>query len=66
MFRCMPAAKTALGLSLAAFVAMNVLKLIPFIGDLLAAAAGLVLFVMLGRMVGMIAAQHRKALSELH
>lgn len=66
MFRCMPAAKTALGLSAAAFVAINVLKLIPFVGDLLAAAAGLVLFIMLGRMVGMIAAQHRKALSELH
>jgi hypothetical protein len=66
MLRCMPASKSALTLSVTAFVAINVLKMVPFVGGLLAAAAGLVLFVMLGRMVGMIAAQHRKALAELH
>ena len=66
MLRCLPAAKTALGLSAAAFVAVHALKLIPFVGDLLSAGAGIVLFIMLARMVGMIAAQHRKALAELH
>lgn len=66
MLRCMPASKSALTLSVTAFVAINVLKMVPFVGGLLAAAAGLVLFIMLSRMVGMIAAQHRKALAELH
>ena len=66
MFRCMPGSKMALGLSAVAMVAVHGLKKIPFVGDLLAAGAGLVLFIMLSRMVGMIAAQHRKALSELH
>lgn len=66
MLRCMPASKSALTLSVTAFVAIHVLKMVPFVGGLLGAAAGLVLFIMLGRMVGMIAAQHRKALAEMH
>ena len=66
MLRCMPASKSALILSVTAFVAIHVLKMVPFVGGLLGAAAGLVLFIMLGRMVGMIAAQHRKALAEMH
>jgi len=66
MLRCMPVAKVLLGLSMMVFVIINGLRLLPFVGDLLAAAAGLVFFIMLGRMVGMIAAQHRKALAEMH
>jgi len=66
MLRCLPAAKAALAISAAAFVAVHALKLIPVVGHLLAAGAGLVLFVMLARVAGMIAAQHRKALAELH
>jgi hypothetical protein len=66
MLRCMPASKSAVVLSVTAFVAMHVLRMVPFVGGLLGAATGLMLFIMLGRMVGMIAAQHRKALGEMH
>ena len=45
MFRCMPGSKMALGLSAVAMVAVHGLKKIPFVGDLLAAGAGLVLFI---------------------
>ncbi|MFM7604123.1 MAG: hypothetical protein ACKO8Z_02855 [Prosthecobacter sp.] len=65
MLRCMPTAKVLLGFSMMVFVVINGLRLLPFVGDLLAASAGLVFFIMLGRMVGMIAAQHRQVLAEM-
>lgn len=64
--RCMPASLTALGFSIVSFTALHALDCIPLLGALLVPAAGLPLLVMLARMVGMIAAQHRGSLADLH
>lgn len=64
--RCLPGAKAAIGINVATFVGAWLLRHIPVAGAFLAPAAHIIGWVMLARALGLLAAQHRKSLSELH
>lgn len=63
--KCLPSSLAAFGLCVVAMAGGRVLMMIPWVGYFAMAAFSLVVMVMLARMLGMIAAQHRKSLSEL-
>jgi hypothetical protein len=64
--RCLPAAKAVIVFHLAMAAAGYVLRTIPWVGPLLGSVVLMISMVVLARMLGMLAAQHRKALAELH
>lgn len=64
--KTLPSSLAAMALCVVAMAVGRVLLMIPYLGHFAMSAFSLVAMVMLGRMLGMIAAQHRKSLSELH
>jgi hypothetical protein len=64
--RCLPAAKAVIVFHLAMVVAAYALRSIPWVGPLLGATVLMITMVILARMIGMLAAQHRRSLEELH
>ena len=64
--RCKPAAMASVIVSLVLMAAGRVLQLIPYVGFFASAAVTMIGMIVLARIIGMTAAQHRHALAELH
>lgn len=64
--KTLPGSLAAFGLCVVAMAGGRLLLMIPWLGYFLASAFSLVVMVSLARLLGMLAAQHRKSLSELH
>jgi len=64
--RCLPGAWSAVILCAVAVAAMRISQMIPVVGDFIGFFAMIACMMMLARNIGMLAAQHRHSLSELH
>ncbi len=64
--RCLPGAWSAVILCAASVAALRISQMIPVVGDFIGFFAMIACMMMLARSIGMLAAQHRHSLSELH